>query len=201
MKNSIVVLALFLSALVQSQSNFNLGITLGGGYGSFNGNAINPDASSKFAPVFGFSIEKQTETNLIFGTGLIYGQKKMEVNIPGLVIDPTDPITQTTTADFGVNAATLPLFIGYRSDGDLKFLIKGGPFLSLLLGEENILVESLDYGLMGALGIEYGLSEKGSLRFEIQNELGLANINGSQIDPNNITTNRIGAYITYLIKL
>lgn len=201
MKYFILILALFLSALAQSQSNFNLGITLGGGFGSFNGDGIDPDASSKFAPVFGFSIEKQTETNLIFGAALTYGHKKMEVSIPGVIIDPTDPISQTTTADFGVNAATLPLFIGYRSNGDLNFLIKGGPFLSLLSGEENILVESLDYGLMGSLGIEYGLSAKGSLRFEIQNELGLADINGSQIDTNKITTNRIGVYLTYVVQL
>lgn len=201
MKNLLVILLLLAPLLLKAQNDFNFGLTLGGGYGSFSGDSINPDASSKFAPVFGLSFEKQTKTNLFFGAALTYGQKKMEVDIPSMIIDPTDPTPQSNTAEFGIDATTLPLYIGYKSDGDLKFLIKGGPYLSIISKEENILVESFDYGLIGAIGLEYELSIKGSLRFEIQNELGLADINGSEIDSNKITTNRIGAYLTYLIEL
>ena len=186
---------------MNAQSDFTIGFTLGGGFGDFRGEFIPDDIKSQLSIVYGMEIQKNFGDHMYLRSGISYGKKEVEFAtfIPLSDFD----IIQSSRQSINISTITIPVYLGYRSTGDFRFHANAGPFISFITDEENILVKSFDYGIGVSLGIEYTLSSSGIIRFEILNELGLADISDSiiEVENNTINTNRFGAYITYLIQL
>jgi hypothetical protein len=197
------ILLLFLSVtLTYSQSDLNIGFTVGGSFGDFRGNSIPENIKSQLAPIFGVEVQQSLSSNIYLRSGLNYGKNK--VQFESFPIAPNDfDLFESQEVPIAISVFTVPLYVGYRSNGEFRFTANTGAFISFISDEENIIVGDIDYGLGASLGVEYSVSKNGFLRLELHNELGLKDINDSMIslEDNTIKTNRIGIYITYLIQL
>lgn len=203
MKKRFLILSVMLlsSFYMNAQSDFNIGFTLGGGLGDFRGEFISDDIKSQVSIVYGMEVQKSFGDHMYLRSGISYGKKEVEFET---FTSPNDfDLFQSEGIPINISAFTIPVYFGYRSTGDFRFHVNAGPFISFITDEENISVKSFDYGIGASLGIEYALSTSGTIRFEILNELGLADISDPIIEIENTTirTNRLGAYVTYFIRL
>lgn len=197
----IVLLCALLGIISNAQNNYNLSLQGGVGYSNFRGDPISPEAEPQLNFVAGINVEKNLSSNLFIRTGLNYGKKAIETDVSFLILSDFDPILRPTIIETAIETLSLPVLLGYRSNGSIKVIASAGPFFSFVFNNENIISKSIDAGIMGTIGLEYGLG-KGALRLEIIEELGLSNINDSQLDTqvnDDIRTNRLGIQLGYVI--
>jgi len=202
MKRIFVTFCFVLSSVFSNaQDAFNLSFNAGAGISTFRGDAIPDDFDSPVNFIIGVNLEKNLSNNIFLRTGLNYGKKAIEFDVSFFDPSDFDPIIRPTTRESSIETLSLPVLIGYKSNGQLKFIADAGPFISVIISEDNILAKSTDFGINASAGLEYNLNGSGAIRLEIVEELGLSDINDSQLDiqSNTIRTNRLSLQVGYVI--
>ena len=186
---------------VLSQSNLSLGIELGGNLSNFKNEFSFQEGDPIFSVSGGLGIFYNIDENAFIKTGVHYAKKGESFDIPGNFNPTTQMSAPSSKLDSFITTLTLPLYGGYQTNGSTRFFVNGGPYFSYIMDADNIIEKKVDIGFGLGLGLKFELPNNNGLRVELRNEFGLANVNGSSIDPNKITTNSLGLFLSYQIQL
>lgn len=207
---------LFISPLSYSQnSKMKFGIQTGLNYSNLRGYEVTPTPyyteSPAFAYLGGINLEYQIKEKLYLKFNLNYERKVQKTdNIVELFSDFEYNVYEFTTKK-KFDYLVLPMMLKYNLTDVNSFYLKGGVFVGYLIkatltndlnSSEFEKVEldykKLDLGFSFGLGKNFELNQNNSIYFEIRENLGLLNINKSEVWNNrNAKTNSINLIAGY----
>lgn len=196
-----IVLLAFVSQGIFAQDKLTLGVEVGANMSNFNSERSIIEGDALIAVAGGVSLMYSLSENIYLKTGLNYANKGETFEFSGS-LDPFDPVIRPIEdIDTFITTLSVPFYAGYRTNGTTRFFVNGGPFISFVLDSEVFIEKDIDYGLGFGLGLEYDFSDTQGVRLEVRNEFGLANVNGAPLDTATISTNSLGLFLSYQVKL
>lgn len=225
MKNIIVLLFVFFSALTHAQnSKFKFGVHAGLNYSGLRGYSIPSefeqqyDENAAFAYLGGVSLEYQLQEKLCLRVELNYERKSQKADNTMEIRFNFDqePQLYNFTTRKNYDYLIVPVLVKYSFTDKNSFFVNAGPFVGFLLkaiqtNDFNVPgfvdrpdldlsndYKKLDYGLTVGLGKHFDIGTQNSIHFEIRNNLGLAKINKNDVwNGGHVRTNSLSFMVGY----
>ena len=163
----------------EKPSKATLGINLGGSLSKFRGNHESERYSAKTGFLIGVNFEYALGKNTALKTNINYESRTYGIAIYiqdiGIGVEPG----WRDDADFKMEYITVPVLFKYSFGKKQQFFVNAGPFASFLTSKTSY--KSPNLGIAAGVGTQFKVG-KGTLVFEVRNNLGLTDYLGKLKD-------------------
>lgn len=138
---------------------------------------------------------------------LLYERKGMRINTGYYrFIDGSDPALESNTmTNIRWNYLTLPLMYGFEKGSRVRWTFAAGPYVGVLLSSAWVFngekyrtgYNDFDFGLSGSISVLIPIGARTDLKFGVQDNFGLSNIDGE----NTLRNNSVSLQVGYSYKL
>lgn len=210
------ILALLLSVTAaKAQLGSHIGFNVGPSLSHFYGSNAAEDLRAKGGFAAGFVYQYAFSTRFALHTGLLYESK----GASSLTI--LDPFDVEVRSRYNFNYLAIPvLFRAHLApDAKLRPFINAGPYFGFLTRQMTVVrtetgddvdidrnnntndYRGFDIGLSAGIGIDYLITDRMHLDFEIRDNLGLYNISESSNDNNRLNNNSVNFLVGMIFSI